>query len=206
MGSPPRRNSRPEKTFGYARVSTLDQSPDLQVDALRAAHVPLANITTEYASGARERPLLVELVNGLQEGQTLVVWRLDRLARSVRELTELAGTLASRGVSLVSTQDAIDTRHAAGRLVFHVLASVAEFERDILVERCRAGMQAARARGAHIGRKHALGPIEVRTASVMLSEGERVAEVARKFGVSRQTLYASLRREGLHGTQSEKEA
>ena len=174
---------------GYARVSTRDQSPALQLDALREAGCD--RVLTEKASGAqRDRPQLVAALDYVRAGDTLVVWKLDRLARSVRQLVETAEDLQRRGIGLkVLTQD-IDTTTPGGRLVFHVFAAVAEFERELTLERTHAGLSAAKALGRRGGRKPALGPTEVKRARAMLADPSiTVSEVAQQLGVQPSTLY-----------------
>lgn len=137
---------------GYARVSTDDQNPDLQTDALRAAGC--ARIFTEYASGGdKARPELAAALAYCRPGDVFVFWKLDRVARSVLHLTEVAGALEKRGVDFRSLNDNLDTTTASGKLMFHILASFAEFERNIGHERTMAGLAAARARGRVGGRK-----------------------------------------------------
>src|SRR5918995_2311457 len=132
--------------LGYARVSTTDQQPQLQVDALERAGC--YRVFTETASGARaDRPILEQLLDQLRPGDTLVVWKLDRLGRSLRHLVETISELADRGIGFRSLQEAIDTTTPGGKLVFHVFAALAEFERDLIRERTSAGLAAARARG-----------------------------------------------------------
>ena len=125
--------------IGYARISTKDQSLDLQIDALRCAGC--AKIYQEVASGARARR------RELRPGDVLVIWKLDRLGRSLRHLVELAGVLLERGVGLKSLNDPLDTTHSQGRLVFNLFGALAEFERDLIRERTQAGLTAARVRG-----------------------------------------------------------
>jgi DNA invertase Pin-like site-specific DNA recombinase len=132
--------------LGYARVSTTDQQPQLQVDALQRAGC--YRVFTETASGARtDRPVLEQLLDQLRPGDTLVVWKLDRLGRSLRHLVDTVTGLADRGIGFRSLQEAIDTTTPGGKLVFHVFAALAEFERDLIRERTSAGLAAARARG-----------------------------------------------------------
>ena len=123
--------------YGYARVSTRDQNPDLQVDQLRQAGCE--QIFRETASGAKsDRPVLNSLLERMHAGDVLVIWKLDRLGRSLRDLIDLVGTLMERDIGLQSLQDPIDTTSSQGRLVFNIFASLAEFERDLIVERTRA--------------------------------------------------------------------
>ncbi len=138
--------------IGYARVSTVDQNPDLQIEKLKEAGCE--KIITEKASGAKvDRPELKRLLDDvLRSGDTLVIWKLDRLARSVRQLIDTADILKSRGIGLVSLTDAIDTTSPGGMLVFHILGSIAEFERSLIVERTRSGLLSARSQGRVGGR------------------------------------------------------
>lgn len=137
--------------IGYARVSTDEQNPALQFDALTRAGCQ--RIFTESASGAAvNRPALEQVLRSLQHGDTLVVWKLDRLGRSLSHLISLVTQLESKGVAFRSLSDAIDTGTASGRLQFHIMGAMAEFERALISERTRAGMAAARARGRNIGR------------------------------------------------------
>jgi DNA invertase Pin-like site-specific DNA recombinase len=132
--------------IGYARVSTTDQTPDLQLDALAAAGC--YRVFTDTASGALdERPELAAALDQLRPGDTLVVWKLDRLGRSLRNLIDVIGELQRRDVGFRSVQESIDTTIPAGKLVFHVFGALAEFERDLIRERTTAGLTAARARG-----------------------------------------------------------
>jgi DNA invertase Pin-like site-specific DNA recombinase len=140
---------------GYARVSTQDQNPALQLDALQA--VGCERFYVEKASGAqRDRPELKAALDSVRAGDTLVVWKLDRLARSLKQLIETVETLASRDIGFRSLTESIDTNTAGGKLVFHIFGSFAEFERSIIRERTRAGLDAARARGRRGGRPSAL--------------------------------------------------
>lgn len=175
--------------IGYARVSTLDQNPALQLDALKAAGCE--KIFVEKASGAqRERPELKAALDYLRNGDSLVVWKLDRLARSMRQLIDTVGTLEDKGIGLRSLTEAIDTATAGGRLVFHIFGSLAEFERAVIRERTRAGLSAARARGRVGGRPVKLKGDDLKAAKALLADPTiTVAEVARRIGVSPATLY-----------------
>jgi len=149
--------------LGYARVSTTDQQPQLQVDALE--HAGCYRVFTETASGARtDRPVLEQLLDQLRPGDTLVVWKLDRLGRSLRHLVDTVTGLADRGIGFRSLQEAIDTTTPGGKLVFHVFAALADFERDLIRERTAAGLAAARARGRHGGRPSVMTVHKVRVA------------------------------------------
>ncbi|HNI00032.1 MAG TPA: recombinase family protein [Rhodocyclaceae bacterium] len=181
---------------GYARVSTQDQKPELQLDALSAAGCE--QVFHEKVSGKdQQRPELDTCLKVLRKGDTLVVWRLDRLGRSLKDLVEIVHRLEDRGVGFQSLTESIDTTNAGGKLVFHVFAALAEFERNLIRERTVAGLAAARARGRKGGRKAKLAKGDVRKAAAMLRDPMMTkTEVARHFGVSRVTLNAALEREG----------
>lgn len=189
--------------IGYARVSTQDQNPALQTDALVAAGCE--QVFHEKATGAiRERPELVACLRTMRKGDTLVVWKLDRLARSLKDLVEIIDDLQKRGVGFRSLTEAIDTTSTGGRLVFHIFGALAEFEHSLIRERTIAGLAAARARGRRGGRKLAMSKTDVRKAAAMLSDPAITkTEVARHFGVSRVTLNAALAREGFNGSAAE---
>ena len=178
--------------IGYARVSSQDQNPDLQLDALRAAGCK--RIFVEKASGAqRERPELGAALDYMRSGDTLVVWKLDRLARSMKQLIETVEGMEVRGIGLRSLTEAIDTTTAGGKLIFHIFGALAEFERAIIRERTRAGLEAARARGRQGGRPPKLTPQDLAAAKAMLADPSfTVADVARRLGVSPATLYRHL--------------
>ncbi len=177
---------------GYARVSTLDQKTDLQEDALRRAGCE--RVFIDQASGASvERPQLAAALGYLREGDVLAVWRLDRLGRSLKHLVQAVAELQERGVGFRSLSESIDTTTPAGRLIFHVFAALAEFERDLIKERTSAGLAAARARGRMGGRKPSLTPKKVKVARRMYADGDStVAEIAKVLGVSRATIYRHL--------------
>lgn len=178
--------------IGYARVSTAEQSTDLQLDALNGAGVEQV-FTDEGISGSvSSRPELDRCLAHLRPGDTLVVWRLDRLARSLRNLLELVESLSARGIHLRSLTESIDTSSASGRLVLSVFGALAEFERSLIIERTQAGLAAARARGARIGRPTAMTTGQVEQAKTLVGAGHRVSEVARTLGVGRSTLYRVL--------------
>lgn len=186
--------------IGYARVSTSDQSLDLQVDALEEARCE--KIFTEKASGAkRERPELDRMLSELRSGDVLVVWKLDRIGRSLKHLVELVVTLRERGIGFKSLQDPIDTSTAQGRLVFNIFASLAEFEREMIRERTLAGLGSARARGRVGGRPKGLSAEAERTAiaaEALYRSGEfSTTEMCEKLDVSRSTFYKYLRSRGV---------
>src|SRR4029450_12723434 len=176
--------------IGYARVSTQDQHPALQLDALHAAGC--VKVFVEQASGAqRERPQLQAALDYARPGDTLVVWKLDRLARSPTQLIETMEGLAAREIGFRSLTEAIETTTAGGRLVFHIFASLAEFERGIIRERTRAGLEAARARGRTGGRPPALSQKDLAMGAALFRDRSlTVKEIAQRLGVAQSTIYA----------------
>jgi DNA invertase Pin-like site-specific DNA recombinase len=179
---------------GYARVSTIDQNPELQLDALDRAGC--ARVFVDHASGSKtSRPELDHALEFLRRGDTLCVWRLDRLGRSLPHLIQLAGELADRDIALRSLTEQIDTSSAGGRLVFHVFGALAEFERALIQERTHAGLAAARARGRKGGRKTVMTPKRLAAAKSMLAAKDADGRhthtydyVAQAIGVSRSTI------------------
>ena len=185
-------SSETAMTFGYARVSTAGQDEALQLDALERAGCD--RIFTDHASGATSnRPAFDELLGMIRRGDALVIWRLDRLGRSLRHLLEVVGELDQRGVALKSLTESIDTSTPAGRLVFHTFGALAEFERDLIRERTKAGLAAARARGRVGGRPTVWTSERREQADRMLAEGKTVSSVADVLGVSRASVYRLLR-------------
>ncbi len=179
------------RLVGYARVSTDQQTTRLQLDALKAAGCQ--HIFQDKLGGAlRSRPQMDRAIADLRAGDTLVVWKLDRLGRSLRNLLEIAEALHERDVALRSLTEHIDTATAAGKMLYSVLGAVAQFERDVLRERTVAGIRAAQARGEHVGRPPALTPMQVREAKKMIERGESPNDVARILRVGRSTLYRHL--------------
>jgi DNA invertase Pin-like site-specific DNA recombinase len=178
--------------LGYARVSTLEQDPALQHDALLAAGCQ--RIFVDMASGKLEsRPGLDDLLEQARPFDTVVVWRLDRLGRSLRHLLQTVAALESRGLAFVSLTESIDTSTPGGRLVFHLFGALAEFERDLIRERTMAGLASARARGRTGGRPTVWTEEKLRTARVMFdSRDHDVASIARVLGVSRASVYRAL--------------
>ena len=182
--------------IGYARVSTKDQSFDLQVDALQKAECE--EVFREVASGAKtERPVLDDLLSRLRAGDVLVIWKLDRLGRSLKHLVTLATELMERKIGLISLNDPIDTTTPQGRLVFNIFASLAEFERDLIRERTQAGLKAARARGRKGGRPRGLSKkaeAKALAAETLYREGKlSVQAICDQLDISKPTLYAYLR-------------
>jgi len=181
------------RRIGYARVSTADQDLAPQLDVLRAKGCE--PIYSEHASGQHaDRPELAQAMKALRAGDTLVVWRLDRLGRSLPDLIATVNELASRGIAFESVTEAIDTTTASGKLVFNIFASLADFERHLIGERTRAGLAAGRARGRMGGRPPALTSRQLREARLLLTDPDAtVTAVAERYGVSRTTLYKGLR-------------
>lgn len=179
--------------LGYARVSTEEQNLELQVDALERAGCE--RMFSDKLSGSRlDRPGLAAALSHLRSGDTLVVWKLDRLGRTVRQLVEFVAKLNQDGVEFRSLTDGIDTTTPAGRFFFHMMAALAEMERDLTRERTMAGLAAARARGRLGGRPPALSPKQLMQARHLMQHPDQtMAEIAATLGVSRSTLYRSLR-------------
>jgi DNA invertase Pin-like site-specific DNA recombinase len=177
---------------GYARVSTLDQNPALQTDALTGAGCE--RIFTEKASGAqRDRPELKAALDYLRQGDTLVVWKLDRLARSMRQLIETVEEMEQQGIGFRSLTESIDTTTPGGRLVFHIFGALAEFERAVIRERTSAGLVAARARGKKGGRPTRMKARDIAAAKALLADPNiSVEEVAARLHVSPATLYRHI--------------
>ena len=175
--------------IGYARVSTQDQRPELQLDALKQAGCE--KVFQEKASGAkRDRPELKAALEYIRQGDTIVVWKLDRLARSLKQLIETVEDLDGRGIGLKSLTENIDTGTSGGRLIFHIFGALAEFERSIIRERTIAGLVAAKARGRVGGRPKSLTDEDVAAARAMLKEPDLTAkDVAGRLNVSVATLY-----------------
>src|SRR3954449_10124258 len=175
--------------IGYARVSTLDQTLALQQDALTSAGCE--QLYTDTVSGSvTDRPGLTQALSHLRPGDTLVVWRLDRLGRSLGHLIDTIRQLQERGVGFRSLQEQIDTTTSGGKLVFHVFGALAEFERDLIRERTHAGLAAARARGRLFGRPKVLSPRKVDQLRMLAKdECTTVGEICQTLGISRATFY-----------------
>ncbi len=189
--------------IGYARISTADgrQSTDLQTDALIAAGVAPDRIWTDQASGRdADRPGLTACLHALRPGDVLIVWRLDRLGRSLKHLVDIVGDLTARdiGIKVLTGEGAhLDTTTASGRLVFGIFAALAEFERDLIRERTMAGLAAARARGRKGGRRFALTKAQVRLAQVaMANRDTSVSDLCRELGIRPVTLYRYVAPDG----------
>jgi len=192
------------RNFGYARVSTTEQNMDLQVTALTSAGCGTI-LTDEGFSGSDfSRPGLAKMLRTLRRGDTLMVWRLDRLGRSLFELLKLIRDLNKRGVEFRSLSESLDTSTSAGRLLLHVLASMAEFERSLISERTRAGMAAARARGSRIGRRPAMTSEQLAHARAAIDNDHRpIAEVAGEYRIHPRTLSRLLREQSTGPVRSD---
>jgi DNA invertase Pin-like site-specific DNA recombinase len=174
---------------GYARVSTSDQNLGLQLDALQRASCDQIFREEGVSGSVVTRPALEAALVALQAGDVLVVWKLDRLGRSLAHLISIVSDLGARGIGFMSLSEAIDTNCASGRLLFHVMGALAEFERALISERTRAGIAAARDRGARIGRPTKFNWADVRAAqAAYLEERQDMPDLARKLGVSASTL------------------
>jgi DNA invertase Pin-like site-specific DNA recombinase len=177
--------------LGYCRVSTERQSLDQQVDAL--SHAGVERIFTDKRSGAREdRDGLTELLAYARPGDTIVVWRLDRLGRSLSHIVRTVADLQARGIYLRALQDGADSSTSTGRMMIGILASLAEYERELINERSAAAREAARDRGRHVGRPAALTADQVRQLRALREGGESVQALMRTFGVSRATIYRAI--------------
>ena len=175
--------------IGYARVSTLDQNLNLQTDALQNAGCE--KVFTDRASGSIDsRKGLLDAIEFCRPGDSLVVWKLDRLGRSLRHLIDNINQLQSKGVEFVSLQEAVDTTTSGGKLVFHVFGALAEFEREMIRERTRAGLRAARARGITNGRPRKLTRAQIQMArTLMKNSANKTLDICQTLKISRSTLY-----------------
>jgi DNA invertase Pin-like site-specific DNA recombinase len=178
--------------IGYARVSTQDQSLDLQTDALKEAGCK--KVFTDTISGKNaSRPQLDKLKEHCRKGDTVVVWRLDRLGRSLKDLIEIINFFDSQGIAFKSLHENIDTSTSSGKLIFHIFGALAEFERNLIVDRTKAGLEAARKRGIKGGRKHKLTSAQQKTLQTMYdSKNHTVKEICETLNISKPTLYKYL--------------
>jgi DNA invertase Pin-like site-specific DNA recombinase len=183
----------PTMKIGYARVSTLDQNPDLQKDALEKAGCEKV-IVDQISGTVAHRPGLEKVKELLRKGDTLVVWRLDRMGRSLRDLIDWVRYLDEQGVGLQSLHEAIDTSTPTGKLTFHLFGALAEFERNLIQERTQAGLAAARARGRRGGRRKTLDA-DNRGLAVDLYQEKKmpVGKICELMGISKPTLYSYVR-------------
>lgn len=178
--------------LGYARVSTDEQKMDLQTDALEKAGCE--QVFSDTASGAKDdRPGLAQALEALGQGDVLVVWKLDRMGRSLPHLVSTVSELQARGVEFRSLQEAIDTTTPGGRLVFHVFAALAQFERELIRERTKAGLEAARSRGRIGGRRHKLDENAAQAVSLMTEERIPVEQICASLDISRATYFRYLK-------------
>ncbi|SFB55032.1 Site-specific DNA recombinase [Pseudomonas simiae] len=182
------------RKIGYARVSTDEQNLDLQIQALKCAGCELIYTDSGISGGVRARPGLDKALKRLRAGDMLVVWRLDRLGRSLVHLVHLLENLGNRHIRFKSICEYIDTSSSGGRLVFHMMAALAEFERSLISERTLAGMAAARARGKHLGRQPSLNADQCREAKLLLNKGVNIRNVADQFKVTPRTLIRLVQR------------
>jgi DNA invertase Pin-like site-specific DNA recombinase len=175
--------------IGYARVSTVEQNLNLQTDALE--RIGCEKIFTDMASGSLDtRKGLIDAIEFCRSGDSLIVWKLDRLGRSLRHLIDTVNRLQSKGVEFVSLQENVDTNTSGGKLVFHVFGALAEFEREMIRERTRAGMKAARDRGSINGRPKKLSEQQIKIAKKLMKDREtKIFEITKTLNVSKSTLY-----------------
>jgi len=182
------------KTFGYARVSTDEQRLDLQCHALEVAGCDMVFVDQGLSGGESHRPGLDKVLRRLKSGDTLVVWRLDRLGRSLINLINLIEGLGHKGVHFRSLNENIDTASSGGRLVFHMMAALCEFERTLISERTKAGLEAARRRGSKLGRPPELSGEKLNDAIFSVRyNGETLAQIAAKYSISTRTLRRAIR-------------
>ncbi len=185
--------------IGYVRVSTVDQNLSLQRDALTAAGCERIFADEGVSGSVTTRPGLAAALAALGPEDTLIVWKLDQLGRSLSHLVTLVAELGKRGVNFRSLSDPIDTTTASGRLVMHIMGALAEFERSLIVERTQAGIQSAKKRGVHLGRRPSLAPAQVNHALALIERGESPRAVARTMRVGKSTLYRALKSARLPG-------
>ena len=177
---------------GYARVSTDDQTTALQIDALRGAGCEKVYQDRGFSGAATTRPQLARCLKSLQAGDMLIVWKLDRLGRSLAHLIETIDALRACSVGFASLSESIDTTTAQGMLVFHLMGALAQFERSLIAERTAAGRAAAKRRGVRFGRRRKLTDQQIAHAAKLAGDGTAVPEIANLLGVSRATAYRAL--------------
>lgn len=183
------------RCIGYARVSTAEQNLDLQLNALTAAGCEVIYQDAGVSGAARDREGLAQALADIGPGDQLVTWRLDRLGRSLPHLIEVVGQVNEMGAEFKSLNEAIDTSSAGGKLIFHIMGALAEFERALISERTKAGQAAAKKRGKHIGRKRRLSGAQIEHAKIMIGTGQHtISSMAEVLGVERTTLWRALRK------------
>ena len=179
--------------FGYVRTSTDQQNMELQIEAIKNAGVDDRNIYCDRLSGAkRERPQLNELLGNLRRGDALVIWKFDRLARSMHDLLAITDSLNEKGVQFKSITEDVDTNSPMGKFAFHLLGALGQFERELIKERINAGLANARAKGKHMGRPRTLTDEQIKVARDMKEKGTGVMAIARVLGCSRYAIYRVL--------------
>lgn len=179
--------------FGYVRTSTDQQNMELQIEALKAAGVDDRNIYSDQMSGSkRERPQLNKLLKNLRGGDTLVIWKFDRLARSMYDLLSITDSLNEKGVQFKSITEDVDTNSPMGKFAFHLLGALGQFERELIKERINAGIANARAKGKHMGRPRTLTDEQIKVAREMRQSGTGVMAIARVLGCSRHAIYRAI--------------
>jgi DNA invertase Pin-like site-specific DNA recombinase len=177
--------------IGYVRCSTREQNPASQVEAMKSAKIDIYDV--EMMSGAkRERPVLNSLLEALQPGDVLVIYKLDRLSRSLKDLIEISDKLQQKNVGLVSLTQQIDTTTAIGKLFFHLLGAISELEREQILERTAAGLEVARKLGKLTGRKRRIKPETIEVAKGMVAAGKSKVDVCKALGIGRTRLYELL--------------
>ena len=180
---------------GYARVSTFDQDPQMQIDSLLEAGVDSRHLYEESASGANNNRLkLKEALGFVKKGDVLVVWKLDRLGRSLQDLIRIVKDLKDKGVGFRSLTEGIDTTNSGGMLIFHIFGSLAQFERELIRERTLAGLEAARKQGREGGRSRSLSEEQREIMKDLIKQGKGVSYVARSLNTSRYTIYREINR------------
>ncbi|WP_290993428.1 recombinase family protein [Hyphomicrobium sp.] len=183
------------KTLFYARVSSREQKLDLQRDAARKLSVKTADIFIEKASGVRhDRPVLAKVLSELRPGDTLACYKLDRIGRSLVHITKLIADLEERGIHFRTVEDGLSTQGSTGKLILHVLGAVAQFERDLILDRTRAGLAAARKRGTRLGPPIKWSPdMAAKARNLMTKDGLNANDAAKVLGVSRRTMFRGLK-------------
>lgn len=192
--------------YGYARVSTDEQNPELQLHALEAAGCEKIFKDEGISGATTKRPGLLKCLGALKKGDTLIVWKMDRLGRSLRDLIAILDDLRARGVTFHSLTEHIDTDTSTGRAMWQMIGVLAELERSMISERTRAGAKAAQRRGVKFGRKPKMTPQQIALARKLIDEGEERAKVAALFKVGRKTLYRALNPPALAYSISQQEA